>query len=135
MPRQGVLPHDLVHYVVEDGLALRGGFLGLVAQGADAGFVMEMTHHPEKRDAELEAIHVEAMVEALQTQLWAGVFDQEAFAYGLQTAAVARGVSPPELPQEDLCQMLFQRAVELNNKWTLVQVYSAMELHFEQDLA
>jgi hypothetical protein len=28
MPRQGILPHDLVHYVVESGLGWRHGFLG-----------------------------------------------------------------------------------------------------------
>jgi hypothetical protein len=27
MPRQGILPHDLVHYVVESGLGWRHGFL------------------------------------------------------------------------------------------------------------
>ena len=27
MPRQGILPHDLIHYVVESALPLRHGFL------------------------------------------------------------------------------------------------------------
>jgi hypothetical protein len=44
MPRQGILPHDLVHYVVESALPLRHGFLSLLARGADAQFVMESVH-------------------------------------------------------------------------------------------
>ena len=44
MPRQGTLPHDLIHYVVESTLPLKFGFMSLVARGADALFVMETVH-------------------------------------------------------------------------------------------
>ncbi|MCX7593072.1 MAG: hypothetical protein N2235_04800 [Fischerella sp.] len=30
MPKQGILPHDFVHYVVEDTLNLRRGFYGMM---------------------------------------------------------------------------------------------------------
>ena len=77
MPRQGILPHDLIHYVVEQGFALRDGFLSLVAAGGDARYVMEMAHDAGNRDRAARAVQAEALVEALQTQLWAGAFDRE----------------------------------------------------------
>jgi hypothetical protein len=97
MPRQGVLPHDLIHFVVESALALRNGFLSLVARGGNAVFVMECTHDRNNREVEIQAVQAEAIVEALQTQLWAGDFDREAFVYGAQMAAQSRGVPAPEL--------------------------------------
>ena len=36
-PKQGIIPHDMVHYAVESVLAARG-FLSLVAQGESAAF-------------------------------------------------------------------------------------------------
>ena len=50
MPRQGILPHDLLHYLLETGLGLCGGFLSLVAAGQDARYVMELVHAPDRRD-------------------------------------------------------------------------------------
>ena len=41
MPRQGILPHDLIHYVVQSTLGYRHGFLGEVANGADIAFAMQ----------------------------------------------------------------------------------------------
>ena len=36
-PKQGIIPHDMVHHAVESRLA-HGGFLGMVAGGEAAGF-------------------------------------------------------------------------------------------------
>jgi len=36
MPRQGVVPHDFVHFAVEQGLGRCGGFLSLQANGAES---------------------------------------------------------------------------------------------------
>lgn len=41
MPRQGILPDDLIHYVVESALPLRHGFLSQVALGADAQLAVQ----------------------------------------------------------------------------------------------
>ena len=88
MPRQGILPHDLVHYVVESGLGWRHGFLGLIGAGHDIGWTMEQTHDPSNaanRAVTDQAIHAEAVVESLQAQLWSGAFD-EALDAGFQVA-------------------------------------------------
>ena len=77
LPRQGTLPHDLIHYVVESRLPFRNGFLGLIAAGADAAFVLKVVHDKQNPQVETEAVQVESIVEALQTQLWAGGFDRD----------------------------------------------------------
>jgi hypothetical protein len=51
MPRQGILPHDLMHYVVESALRYRHGFLGLIAAGAHIEAVMVDLHDPANREA------------------------------------------------------------------------------------
>lgn len=69
MPRQGILPHDLVHFVVESALPLRHGFLSLLARGADAQFVMESVHDHANQHVETEAVQAEAIVEGLQAAM------------------------------------------------------------------
>ena len=128
MPRQGILPHDLIHYVIEQGLGLRGGFLSLVAAGGDASFVMELAHDANNRDRAGQAVQAEALVEALQTQLWAGAFDRAAFDYGVETAAAARGVDAPALDRD--VEPLYDRARELAGQWAGVPSHGTLELEF-----
>ena len=131
MPRQGILPHDLVHYIVESRLQLRNGFLSLVARGADPGFAMQMTHDAGNRFTQQEAIQVEAIVEALQTQLWNGSFDAEAFVYGVQTASTARGIESAALPLDQVELLLYASAIELNMQWLRIPPHGSIELAFE----
>ena len=131
MPRQGALPHDLVHYIVEDSLQLHGGFLSLVAAGAEPRFAMEATHDPQRRDIERSAFQAEAYVEALQTQLWAGAMDVDAFAYGVQTACEARAITPPAPLPPAQAQQLFDRAQALHREWLAVAPMQALGLRFE----
>jgi hypothetical protein len=133
MPRQGVLPHDLIHYVVEAGLGLRNGFLSLVARGAAASFVMDLTHGPNRAQVEREAIQAEAMVEALQTQLWSGGWDHEAFLYGVAMAAQSRGVAAPEFGDQDLQTLLYDAALALAGRWQALPARQALELNFSPE--
>jgi len=132
MPRQGILPHDLVHFVVESALPLRHGFLSLLARGADAQFVMETVHDPLNKDVETEAVQAEAIVEGLQTQLWSGAFDLEAFLDGAASACVARDKPPFDFSRLniDLKQALYDRALELNHQWNAAPYYGTLSLEF-----
>jgi len=130
MPRQGALPHDLIHYVVESNLGLTNGFLGLVARGADAAFVMELTHDRRGRDVEHQAVQAEAIVEALQTQLWSGSFDLEAFMYGVATATAARSVPSLSIEMLPLESLLFDEAMRLGERWSRVPSHGSLELEF-----
>lgn len=132
MPRQGILPHDLVHYVVESTLPLKHGFLSQLARGADAQFVMETVHDRNNPDVEAEAVQAEAIVEGLQAQLWSGAFDVDAFISGAELACTARGKQPFDFSKLglDLEAALYQRALELNRQWAAAPWHGTLSLEF-----
>jgi hypothetical protein len=129
MPRQGTLPHDLIHYVVESALPLRHGFLSQVAAGSDAGFVMQAVHDPASATVETEAVQTEAIVEALQTQLWSGAFDTDAFLEATRLAAAARGRMAFEFGQVEP-KALYDQATGLLHRWAQVPFHQSLELTF-----
>jgi plasmid stabilization system protein ParE len=131
MPRQGTLPHDLVHYVVESGLGWPHGFLAQVAAGRDLSSLAEYLHDPNNREATDQAIQVEALVESLQAQLWSGAFDREMFMEGLRGACSVRGRDVPDLTGIDLEQVLYRRALELGARWQQVPFYGSLEVELE----
>lgn len=130
MPRQGVLPHDLLHYLVETGFGITTAFLSLVARGADARHVMDQVHDPANAELDREAIVAEALVEALQSQLWNGAFDFEHFEYGVRTACDARNVPPPAHLDPIAARRVYEAAVNLNAQWAKVPPQATLELHF-----
>lgn len=130
MPRQGTLPHDLIHYIVESALPLRHGFLSQVAAGSDAGFVMQAVHDPSNRSVETEAVQAEAIVEALQTQLWGGALDRDSFFQAAQLASASR--NQPAFDFGDIDPALpYQRALQLLEHWNLVPFHQSMQLVFD----
>ncbi|MFZ4688391.1 MAG: hypothetical protein ACOYLS_04050 [Polymorphobacter sp.] len=62
-PKQGIIPHDMVHFAVESQVATLG-FLGGIAAGGDAGFTAgaDNPHHRA----------VERLVETVQAEAWSG---------------------------------------------------------------
>lgn len=130
MPRQGTLPHDLIHYVIESQLDLRDGFTGIVAQGATAAFGMELAHGLSGKMAGTEAVQVEAMVEALQTQLWSGQFDMDDFLEGVRTACLARNQPTFDFSGINVRSLLFDEAVRLLAAWTSVPFHGSLTLEF-----
>jgi hypothetical protein len=130
MPRQGTLPHDLVHYVVEMGLALRHGFTGQIAGGANAAFVMETINDTAGKKVETEAIQVEAIVEALQTQLWSGQFSLDDFLEGVRTACLAHDQPMFVFAAPDAGARLFEAALALNATWMAIPFHGSLTLDF-----
>jgi hypothetical protein len=61
-PKQGIIPHDMVHYAIEHTLHKRG-FLGRIKNGEAA--IFQMT-------AEAESDAVEHLVEVFQGDAWSG---------------------------------------------------------------
>ena len=129
MPRQGTLPHDLIHYVVESLLPLRHGFISLVSAGSDAGFAMKVLHDPANVSIETEAVQVEAIVEALQTQLWSSTFDADTFLEAARLAAASR--SKPDFKFKEIApQQLYDGALSLLRRWNEVAFHQSLELTF-----
>jgi hypothetical protein len=134
MPRQGILPHDLIHYVVESTLPLRHGFLSQVALGADAQFVMQAVHDASNPAVREQAAQVEAIVEGLQTQLWCGSFDLDAFLEAANSACTARGHAPFDLAGVDVHASLYQRAQALHAQWQEIPYHRSLSLDFSPRL-
>ena len=129
MPRQGVLPHDLVHAVVESRLHLQEGFLGLVAKGADIAFAEKNFRDYIDPVRHFEVAQAESVVEGLQTQLWQGAFDFSAFIAGVEGACNMRGVAVPIISEAD-GQAMFDTALRLNGDWRQVPVKGEFVLQF-----
>jgi len=130
LPRQGTLPHDLIHYVVESRLPFRNGFLGLVASGSDAEFVLKMVHDKQNPQVETEAVQVESIVEALQTQLWAGSFEAGTFLEAAALAAEARGTVAFSFGEFDPKE-IYERCMLLLDQWNSVPFFGKLELEFK----
>jgi len=112
LPRQGILPHDLVHCIVESGFGLHGGFMDRVADGVSPEF------QSSKSLLRTDALGVaESVVEAMQTQLAAGRLDVEAFHYGVTMACLARGIV--DIPPLDatIAARIFDACEALNARW------------------
>jgi len=135
MPRQGVLPHDLVHWVVESALPFRHGFLSQVADGASIAFDAGVSYVVGPERHVVESGQVESVVEALQTQLWAGAFDAAAFLEGVRLACESRQLPAPALPETGLEALLFERARELHARWMQVPPQQSLALVFERAAA
>lgn len=82
-PKQGMIPHDMVHYAVERTLHA-DGFLGRVAQGAGLGFADGIADSAEP---------IERLVEAMQADTWsnAGASDVEELIGLYRLSCEARG--------------------------------------------
>jgi hypothetical protein len=133
MPRQGALPHDLVHALVESALGFSDGFMGLVARGADIAFAEKNFHEYVDPVRHAQVAQAESVVEALQTQLWSGAFDADAFAYGVETACAMRKVAMPDLAACDAA--LFDRVVALGRAWSALPNRAQWTLSFPVDPA
>ncbi len=132
MPRQGVLPHDLIHYVVENALRFEHGFLGMVAKGADISFAMATAHETGASIASNQAPQAESLVESLQAQMWAGCFDEAQFHEGVQGACSMRGCPVPDLSAlERGPAQLHDQVIRLGQQWAQVPFHGEMTLQLE----
>jgi hypothetical protein len=127
MPRQGIPPHDLIHYVVESTLGCRHAFLGEVAKGADIAFAMQMSHDLTQAAPSLELTHAEAIVESLQAQLWSGAFDQAMFDEGIASACAARDCAAPVL-HDSAGQQLYDAVLALGQRWQALPFHASLTL-------
>lgn len=131
MPRQGILPHDLIHFVVESTLGYRHGFLGEVAGGADIAFAMQMSHNLAHAAPSPQLTHAEAIVESLQAQLWSGAFDQAMFDEGVRGACAVRDCLRPVL-EKGSGQQLFDAVLALGRRWQAVPFHASLTLEMHR---
>jgi hypothetical protein len=74
-------------------------------------------------------VQAEAVVEALQTQLWSGEFDTDAFLEGARLATAARDKPSFDFATIDP-RILYDRALDLLERWQRVPFHQSIELEF-----
>lgn len=106
MTRQGILPHQAFHFVVETTLRWRDSFFGHVARGGTLEQVTSQLHAP-KIDASkhAQALQCEALIECLQADQWGGASDPVTFAETLIRTCRRRHVPPPDIDADELTRV------------------------------
>ena len=117
-PKQGIVPHDMVHYAVESNLAARG-FLGRVADGEVASFQMQ---------AEAQSDSVERLVEVFQGDAWSGSGSDASEMLDLyQVTCRARGCPALAIDAEDI-DRIRRTLADLTRRWSDVPVGGTLSL-------
>ncbi|PSN11772.1 hypothetical protein C7293_22990 [filamentous cyanobacterium CCT1] len=130
MPKQGILPHDLVHYVVESTLALRHGFYRLIAAGvgfptsappwdADQFQIEDLT----------EALQAESLVECFQAEMWNGFQPSENFLEILEVTCQQRQVASPAQVTEENVQRVRSQLQHFTQTWDALSVGQTLAVH------
>ena len=114
-PKQGIIPHDLVHYAVESSLAHRG-FLGMVADGEAAGFA---TAGGEAEES------IERLVECFQAEMWGGRVKAEDLLATYELACEARGHLPAPVSVSDV-ERIRASLDDLTAKWATVPLNASL---------
>jgi hypothetical protein len=103
MPRQGILPHEAFHFVVESTLAWHDAFFGPIAAGAAIEEIRVKLHGVKSAWHKMpQGMQAEALIECLQAEQWGGASDPATFAQKLVTECRRRGVEPPDITSEEV---------------------------------
>lgn len=118
-PKQGIIPHDMVHYAIESTLA-HGGFLGLVAGGEAASFA---TAGGDSEEA------IERLVETFQAEMWGGRVSAGDLLATYEHACEARGHKAVPVSADDV-ESIRERLGDLTEKWAAVPVNGSLSVEF-----
>ncbi|WP_374661956.1 hypothetical protein [Inhella sp.] len=119
-PKQGIIPHDMVHFAVETVLHKRG-FIGRVLAGEAASFRME---------AESESDGVERLVEVFQADGWSGWNSAPADMLDLyRVTCEARQCPALKVDASDI-EAVRARILELTAQWQALAVGGTLGLEF-----
>lgn len=121
-PKQGIIPHDMVHFAVEQTLHRRG-FLSRVLDGEAAGFQME---------AAAESDAVERLVEVFQADGWSGWCSLPADMLDLyRLTCAARQCPPLRLDTADI-DAVREHLLALTGQWQASAIGDRLTLRFER---
>jgi len=119
-PKQGIVPHDMVHYAVEASLAAQG-FLGRVASGEAASFAMA---------ADAESDGVERLVEVIQGDAWSGGLAPADALIDLYRVTCAARDCPMLAVDVEAIDAIRAGLEALTREWDAVPIGGTMTLRF-----
>jgi len=124
-PKKGPVPHDAVHFLVEDALGLSQGFWGLIAGGLHPDAVQDRAkaagHASAKRagvpDASIvQLLQAERLVECFEAMLWSGECDAPSLREVALAGCKASHVPLPEMSDADILAIA-ARVFALRDEW------------------
>jgi len=119
-PKQGIIPHDMVHFAVETVMA-RKGFLTRLAAGETAQGKMTV-------DALAESI--ERLVETIQAEAWSGQVPTEEV-LSLYAVACETWGHPTAPVSADQIDLIREEMDALTEQWDAIPVNGTMVLRME----
>ena len=118
-PKQGIIPHDMIHYAIESTL-VHSGFLTLVADGKTAAF---QTKGGDSEDA------IERLVESFQAEMWGGRVSAEDLLATYEHACDALGHGSVPVSAEDV-EKIRARLDDLTERWAAVPLNGSLTVEF-----
>lgn len=119
-PKQGIIPHDMVHYAVENVLCHRG-FLSLVDEGQSVAFAVVDAGDSEEA--------VERLVETFQAEMWGGQVAAEDLLATYAHACGARGHGVATISLADVAAIR-DRLDALSAEWAAIPLNGTLSLTF-----
>lgn len=116
-PKQGIIPHDMVHYAVES-IVAQPGFLTLVAEGGAAGFD---TGGGDDEEA------IERLFEVFQAEMWSGRVAVDDLLATYRHACEARGHAAFNLTAEAV-DAIRTRLDQLTDVWSRLPLNESLSL-------
>jgi hypothetical protein len=120
-PKQGIIPHDMIHYAVES-VVLHRGFLSLLREGRPASF---STQGDEVADA------IERLVETFQAEMWSGRVPAADVIAMYEHGCAASGHAVAPVLEEEI-QTIRVRIDELSAAWANVPEKGKLTVGFEE---
>jgi len=117
-PKQGIIPHDMLHFAVETTLQLRG-FITRTLEGDASGFRMTST---------AESDGVERLVEVLQADGWAGWTSEPSALLDLYRVTCEARRCPPLPIGEPEVLAVRDRIHKLTAEWQSVKIGESIEI-------
>ena len=120
-PKIGGIPHDMVHFAVENVLG-REGYMRRVAAGEPLAFRMA---------ANIESDQMERLVEVMQADKLSGFPEAKDMIAMYRVTCEARGIEPYPVAEEDIAALRAEMA-RLGRLWDQTPEGGALALSFEQ---
>lgn len=118
-PKQGIIPHDMVHYAVESTLEKRG-FLTRIRDGARADF--------RRMSPEAESDGVERLVEVIQGDAWSGSASAASDMLDIYRVTCEARECPMLVVGADDVDAIRSRVAELTVQWEALPAGQSLNL-------
>jgi len=133
-PKKGPVPHDAVHWIVEETLALPDGFWGKIADGLHPDQVQDMAkaagHASAARatvpDADIvQLLQAERLVECFEAALWSGGSDAASVRHMGEAGCATSHVDFPAVTDAQI-DLAMTRVLALHADWSSAPVGHSM---------